>query len=89
METSVKVTARKWGNSIAVVIPWEIVNNERITENEEIIIKFERKRPKVKDLWGKFPLKFKKSTQEIKDEIRRGWESASDRERGEKWKNKK
>lgn len=85
METQIKAIARRWGNSIAVVIPKEIIDRERIKEDEEIIIEVKKRRPKVKDVFGKFHLKFNKTTQEIKDEMRMGWESDSDRER---WKNK-
>ena len=87
MENEIIATTRKWGNSIAIVIPIEIVERKHIKENEKIKITVEKDRPKVKDLFGKFPRKFKQSAQEIKDEMRRGWLSASDREREAKWRN--
>lgn len=81
----VKAITRKWGNSIAVVIPKEVVEKQRIKEDEEIIIKVEKKKPLAGALFGKFPRKSGKTAQEIKDEMRRGWESDSDRERNAKW----
>ena len=83
----IKTITRKWGNSIAVVIPSEVVVKENIKENVEITIKIEKKRPKAGVLWG-FLKDWKKPTQQIKDEMRAGWLSASDRAREEKWKNK-
>lgn len=65
-----RVTVKKWGNSLGVVLPKEIVQKEGIRESEVIEVKIERK-PHVRELFGAF--KFSKSTQEIKDEIRRGW----------------
>ncbi len=88
MQEEIKVKTRKWGNSIAVVIPNEIVSKEKIKENIELTISIEKTRPKAKDLWGFGKGKFKKSTQEIKDEMREGWLSDSDREREKKWKTK-
>lgn len=85
MKTEINTFTRKWGNSIAIVIPAEIVERQRIRENEEVIIKVEKRRPRVKDLFGIAP-EWKRSTQEIKDEMRKGWLSASDREREEQWK---
>jgi len=85
VETQIKAIARKWGNSIAIVIPKEIVDKERIKEDEEIIIEVKKRRPKAGVLFGKFPQLKKWSTQELKDEARKGWESESDRQR---WKNK-
>ncbi len=85
----VKAITRKWGNSIAVVIPNEVVNKENLKENIEITISIERTRPKAGKLWGIGKGKFKKSAQEIKDEMRAGWLSDSDRERERKWKNQK
>ena len=69
METISK--PRKWGNSLGVTIPKEIVEKEHITLKDELIIDI-KKKSNIKDLRGLF--KFKKSAQEIKDEMRAGWE---------------
>ena len=81
-----EVITRKWGNSIAVVIPRELVKKENIKENQEMKINLQKKRPKAGGLFGRFPELKKWSTQELKDEMRRGWLSKSDREREKKWK---
>lgn len=89
MNEEIKVITRKWGNSIAVVIPQKIVETQNIKENVEITITLEKKRPTAAALWGLGKGKFKKSTQEIKDEMRRGWLSATDREQEAQWRAEK
>ena len=85
----IKTQTRKWGNSIAVIIPAQIAEQEKIKENQEITIKVKKMRPKAGALWGFGKGRFKKSTQEIKDELRRGWLSKSDKEREHIWRNQK
>ena len=85
----IEAITRKWGNSIAVIIPAQIAEQEKIKENQEITIKLKKRRPKAGVLWGFGKGRFKKSTQEIKDELRRGWLSKSDRERESVWRNQK
>lgn len=85
----IEATTRRWGNSIVVVIPSRIVEAQKIEENKKIIINFHPKKPLlVKDVFGMFKGKITRSTQEIKDEMRAGWMSSSDREREEEWKRK-
>ena len=64
--------ARKWGSSIGIVVPKEIVEEAGIKPNEMIRIEV-KSGVKVKDLFGLFP-HWKRSAQEIKDELRKGWE---------------
>ena len=85
MQGEIKVMTRKWGNSIAVVIPNDVVAKQRIKENVEIKISIEKTRPQAGVLWG-FAPEWKRSAQEIKDEARAGWLSDSDRKREEEWK---
>ncbi|MBI2449476.1 AbrB/MazE/SpoVT family DNA-binding domain-containing protein [Candidatus Pacearchaeota archaeon] len=77
----VKTITRKWGNSIAVVIPKEIAEHQNIHEDEEILIIIMKSKPKAGVLFGKFPELKKFSTQRLKDEARKGWESDRDREK--------
>ena len=65
------VTARKWGNSIGVTLPAEAVLKEKIGQNDRLVIKVKKVVP-MEELFG--TLKTKKSAQEIKDEIRKGWD---------------
>lgn len=67
----IKAIARKWGSSLAVIIPKEIADKKNIKENVEITIEIKRK-PLAAELFGKFP-NWKKPTQQIKDEMRSGW----------------
>ena len=64
--------ARKWGNSLGIVIPWEIVQEEAITENETVTVTF-HKRHKAKEFFGLLS-DWKKPTDEIKKEMKRGWD---------------
>ena len=81
----VKVKAKKQGSSIGVIIKKSIVESKRIKENDEITIVVEKKKPKAGVLFGMIP-NWKKSGQEIKDEMKLGWESKSDKKMREKWK---
>ncbi|MEK6952409.1 MAG: AbrB/MazE/SpoVT family DNA-binding domain-containing protein [Nanoarchaeota archaeon] len=68
----IKTIARKWGNSLAVILPKTITEERRIRENDEVLIEI-KNRPLAGEFFGKFP-KWKRSTQEIKDDMRRGWD---------------
>ncbi len=65
------VTARKWGNSIGATLPAETVKKEKIKPNDKLVLEV-RKIVPIKELFGTF--KTNKSTQQIKDELRAGWD---------------
>ncbi|MCX6802479.1 MAG: AbrB/MazE/SpoVT family DNA-binding domain-containing protein [Candidatus Diapherotrites archaeon] len=69
--TEVIVTARKWGNSIGATFPAEIVSKERIRPNDRLVVEVRKVVP-IKELFGTF--KTKKTAQQLKDEMRAGWE---------------
>lgn len=69
-ELNVKV--RKWGDSLAVIIPKEIADKEKIGTNDNIHIKIEKKMNFL-DLFGIVKGKIKKSAQQLKNESREGW----------------
>ena len=69
-ELNVKV--RKWGDSLAVIIPKEIANNERINASDTIRMSI-IKQTDISDVFGILKGKLKKSAQEIKDELRKEW----------------
>jgi len=78
----IKTKARKWGSSLAIILPKVVADAKKINENDDVVI--EIKKPLlVKDVFGMLKGKIKRPAQEIKDEMRKGWESASDRKR---WK---
>lgn len=73
----IETKTRKWGSSIGVVLPKKIVEEAGIKPNEKIVIEVKRK-PLAKEFFGLLK-DWKRPTQEIKDEMRAGWLSASDR----------
>lgn len=70
--TEIDCKTRKWGSSIGVIIPRDVVKRENIKPNETLHI-IVKKMPFAKDLWNLGPLKRMESTQKIKDELRKGW----------------
>ncbi|MBI3334007.1 AbrB/MazE/SpoVT family DNA-binding domain-containing protein [Candidatus Pacearchaeota archaeon] len=70
----IETTTRRWGNSIVVVIPANIVEKQKIKENERVKFKVEKsRRLKVKDVFGLLK-DWKKPTEEIIQEARKGWD---------------
>ena len=69
----IKVIAKRWGSSLGVIIPKEVVEAKKIREHDEIILEV-KKRPLAKEFFGRLKGKLKKSGQELKDEARRGWD---------------
>ncbi len=65
--TEVNLRLRKWGNSIGVVIPQEVLIWENAKEGDEVKIIIRKKKADLRNLWGKY--KFKQSTDEIMREI--------------------
>ncbi len=68
MET-LKVKARRWGNSIGLVIPSDIVEKEDIRPGKEVEILITKKTNVLRETFG--TMKFKKSAQQIKNELRK------------------
>ena len=64
---------KRWGNSLGITIPKEIIEKEGITLKDELIVDIRKKEnsANIKPLFGKF--KFKESTQKLKDEMKKGW----------------
>ena len=63
---------RKWGDSLAVIIPKELAEKERIRVEDKIHLKIEKGRD-FSDLFGIAKGKLKKTAQQLKDESREGW----------------
>jgi len=66
----IEVRPREWGNSLGITLPIEMVKKEKIGKGDLLVVDI-RKKNDIRELKGLF--KFKKSTQEIKDEMRKGW----------------
>lgn len=60
--------ARKWGNSIGVSLPKDVIEKANIKPNKEVRLFIQDKKVDISKVFG--TLKIKKPTQEILDEIR-------------------
>ena len=68
-----KAVPKKWGNSLGVTIPSEIIKSENLKQNKEaIFLVVGDNRKKIKKIFG--TLKIKKPTQRIMDEIDEGYD---------------
>ena len=59
---------RKWGSSLGVIIPKDIVKELKLRENEEIAIEITKKDNPLKELFGSG--KFSKPTEQLLKEVR-------------------
>ncbi len=67
----VDATARQWGDSIAIIIPREVVVQENIKPKDRVHIVLQKEYD-FRDIFGTF--KIKKTPQQLKDASRTGWE---------------
>ena len=70
--SEVECVAKKWGNSIGIVLPIKTVKEENIQPNEKILVSV-KKLHRAKEFFGLLP-NWKVDTQKLKDELRKGWE---------------
>jgi antitoxin component of MazEF toxin-antitoxin module len=63
---------RKWGNSIGITLPNDIVEEGNIKTEKEIDVLIVEKKVNLKKIFGS--LKLKESTQKIKEKMKEGWE---------------
>ncbi len=61
---------KKWGNSLAVIIPKKEIREKNLSENDRIKIEI-FKEADFSDVFG--TLKTKITGQEFKDEVKKGW----------------
>jgi antitoxin component of MazEF toxin-antitoxin module len=67
----VEAKARRWGNSLGLILPKDITDSEHIRENATVRFLLVRDSSKVlKETFGMLKGKLKKPTQQIKDELR-------------------
>ena len=66
-----KTKARKWGSSVGIVLPKEVVDEIGIKPDESVTIDI-KKKLMVKDVFGILPHR-KRSTDEIIKDIKQGW----------------
>ena len=63
---SVETKVRKWGRSVGIVIPVDIVEKEKIKVNDSVEVLIRKKSDALKETFG--TLRFSKSTQKMLDE---------------------
>jgi len=70
---AIEVKLKKWGNSMAVIVPNAVIEKKNLKENDTILIEI----VKEADLSGVFGMikKRKMSGQEAKDLARKGWKT--------------
>lgn len=61
---------RKWGNSLGVTLPKELIEGENIQEHEKIKLLVIKENQTLKNTFGMVKGKLKKNTQKIKSEIK-------------------
>ncbi|MBO3753828.1 MAG: AbrB/MazE/SpoVT family DNA-binding domain-containing protein [Candidatus Brockarchaeota archaeon] len=67
----IKVKTRKWGNSIGIIIPKEVVKREKLKSGQEISILILKNSGILKRTFGSMRDRIKKPTQRIMDELDR------------------
>ena len=68
----IDVKVRKWGDSLAVIIPKDVAEKEKIRVEDKIHLRI-GKEMDFTDLFGIVKGKIKKSAQQLKNESREGW----------------
>lgn len=68
-----EAVTKKWGNSLGITIPSEIIKEENIKPRDKItVLVFKDYSKKLKKMFG--TLKLKKSTQKVMEEIDEGYD---------------
>lgn len=68
--SEIETITRKWGNSLGITFPKKVVEEQKLHENQKLMIEI-RQVIDFKKLKGL--VRFKKSAQQLKDEMRSGW----------------
>lgn len=67
----IETITRKWGNSLGITIPQRVIHQIHLHENQKVIVDIKP----VHDLSPlRGMLRSAKSAQQLKDEMRSGWE---------------
>ncbi len=65
-----EAVVRKWGNSVGIVFPKEVVESRAIKADQKVVVEVTKKAD-LKTVYGSLPRKM--SGQEFKDMVREGW----------------
>ena len=68
---AMQLKLKKWGNSMAVIVPNRVIETNKLKENDEIIVEIVRKAD-ISNTFGVIK-KRKMSGQKFKDMVREGW----------------
>ena len=71
MTIEIECETKKWGSSIGIIIPKNVIIKEQIDAGQKIIVEIKRM-PKVGDIFGDLST-WSRSTDEIKKEMKEGW----------------
>ena len=67
----IETKLKKWGNSIGIVVPSEVLRDKNLKEGEKVIVDINKK-DKMKEIFGSLK-NLKINSQEMKDELRKEW----------------
>ena len=70
--TEITCETKKWGGSLGIIIPEQIVQQHNIKVGEEITVDI-KKEHLAKEFFGILS-DWKKTPQQLKDEARKGWD---------------
>ena len=65
-----KTVTRKWGNSIGITLPKEVVEDAKIKENEKVVVLILKQNKNLNKMFGLLKGRLKQSAQQLKDELR-------------------
>ena len=65
------VIARRWGNSLGITLPKELVERQNIKEGDKLVLPVVIKKADLSDIFGS--IKTGESGQKFKDRVRKGW----------------
>ncbi len=71
---AIEVMIKKWGNSMGVILPSELVEKKHLKENSKILIEVV-KEADFRGIFGSLKGKTKMSGQEFKNMVREEWKS--------------
>ena len=66
----IEATVKKWGNSLGIILPSEVIKNKNLKEGIRIdVIIQEKNKTKVKDIFGILKGKIKRDTADLLKEV--------------------
>ncbi len=67
----IEATTRRWGNSIGITLPKEVLKKEKIKEDEKITVLIVKRQKTFEAFRGLLKGKVNDSTQKIKNDLRK------------------